>query len=118
MAAHAMLCGMGGEFAAFDRAEAASLIGWWLDAGVDVAITEEPRDWLKTKPVPTPAVADRDTIATGLENQGCFPELERGPTRPGRNNTGTIYRIESSIRCAANGAGRAEARTAEAGREP
>ena len=65
MAAHAMLCGMGGEFAAFDRAEAASLIGWWLDAGVDVAITEEPRDWLKTKPVPTPAVADRDTIATG-----------------------------------------------------
>jgi len=37
-----------------DRAEAASLIGWWLDAGVDVAIAEEPRDWLKP-PAPLPS---------------------------------------------------------------
>ena len=32
---------------------AASLIGWWLDAGVDVAIAEEPRDWVRpTSPLP------------------------------------------------------------------
>lgn len=34
------------------RAEAESLIGWWRDAGVDVLIDEEPRDWLaEAKPV-------------------------------------------------------------------
>jgi hypothetical protein len=27
--------------------EAAKLLRWWLDAGVDVAIAEEPRNWLK-----------------------------------------------------------------------
>lgn len=41
-----------------DRAQAASLLGWWLDAGVDVAIAEEPRDWLRqaapTAPGPGP----------------------------------------------------------------
>lgn len=39
---------MGGEFRPFDQAEAASIIGWWLDAGVDVAIAETPRNWLRT----------------------------------------------------------------------
>jgi uracil-DNA glycosylase len=28
------------------RSEVESLIGWWHDAGVDVLIDEEPRDWL------------------------------------------------------------------------
>lgn len=28
-------------------AEARSALGWWLDAGVDCAIQEEPRNWLK-----------------------------------------------------------------------
>lgn len=27
------------------RAEASALLAWWLEAGVDVAIQEEPRDW-------------------------------------------------------------------------
>ena len=35
-----------------NREEAASLLGWWLDAGVDLAIAEEPRLWLKS---PEPA---------------------------------------------------------------
>ena len=43
-----MLSPMGGESGRFKSAEAASLIGWWLDAGVDVAIAEHPRDWLKS----------------------------------------------------------------------
>ena len=29
-----------------DPSEARSLLGWWLDAGVDVAVAEEPRNWL------------------------------------------------------------------------
>ena len=31
---------------ASDRDAAGSLIGWWLEAGVDVAVGETPRDWL------------------------------------------------------------------------
>jgi uracil-DNA glycosylase family 4 len=31
---------------AIDRGAADSLIGWWLDAGVDGAVSETPRDWL------------------------------------------------------------------------
>lgn len=38
---------MGGEIGVPERAEAASALAWWLDAGVDVAIQEAPRDWLK-----------------------------------------------------------------------
>jgi DNA polymerase len=31
-------------------AEARSALAWWLEAGVDVAVQEEPRDWLKPAP--------------------------------------------------------------------
>lgn len=31
--------------------EAASLLSWWLEAGVDVAISEDARDWLGRRPV-------------------------------------------------------------------
>ena len=43
---------MGGEIDDLSRAEAASLLSWWLDAGVDTAISEQPRDWLKPGAVP------------------------------------------------------------------
>jgi DNA polymerase len=36
---------------------AASALQWWADAGVDVLVDEEPRDWLKPKAKPTPAPA-------------------------------------------------------------
>jgi uracil-DNA glycosylase family 4 len=49
---------MGGEITDLSRAEAASLLGWWLDAGVDAAISEQPRDWLKPSAPP---------VATTLE---------------------------------------------------
>lgn len=35
-----------------DRAVAASLLGWWVEAGVDVAVAEEARDWLRKAPAP------------------------------------------------------------------
>lgn len=38
---------MGGEVQSIGIAEARSALAWWLDAGVDVAVQEEPRDWLK-----------------------------------------------------------------------
>jgi DNA polymerase len=41
------------------RAEAESLIGWWRDAGVDVLIDEEPRNWLaEAKPVAVKAASE------------------------------------------------------------
>lgn len=43
-----------GDAGALSRAEAASLLGWWLDAGVDVAVQDEARDWRRSAP-PAPA---------------------------------------------------------------
>jgi DNA polymerase len=36
-------------------AAAASALQWWLDAGVDCLVAEEPRDWLKPKAEPAAA---------------------------------------------------------------
>lgn len=38
---------MGGETNSLGIAEARSALAWWLEAGVDVAVQEQPRDWLK-----------------------------------------------------------------------
>src|SRR3954463_3366821 len=38
---------VGGDAADLTLAEARSALAWWLEAGVDVAVQEEPRDWLK-----------------------------------------------------------------------
>src|SRR5205823_1466491 len=54
--------------------EARSALTWWLDAGVDVAVQEEPRDWLAppaprkpnaTEPTPLANVAEpaHETLA-------------------------------------------------------
>ena len=52
---------MGGDVTDIDLAGARSALSWWLQAGVDVALQEEPRNWLKpapsraaTAPEPTP----------------------------------------------------------------
>ena len=46
------------------RSEAESLIGWWRDAGVDILIDEEPRNWLaEAKPVVTKPPAESLTVA-------------------------------------------------------
>ena len=43
---------------AIDRDAAGSLLGWWLEAGVDAAVGESPRDWLgRARPVAAPATA-------------------------------------------------------------
>ncbi|MFL6731502.1 MAG: uracil-DNA glycosylase [Sphingomicrobium sp.] len=50
---------MGGEANSIGIAEARSALAWWLQAGVDVALQEEPRDWLKVAaPKARPAVAE------------------------------------------------------------
>jgi uracil-DNA glycosylase family 4 len=37
---------MGGEHDRLTAAEAASVLGWWIEAGVDVAVQDAPRAWL------------------------------------------------------------------------
>ena len=38
---------VGGEVEPIGIAEARSALAWWLEVGVDVAVQEDPRDWLK-----------------------------------------------------------------------
>ena len=40
-------------------AAAASALQWWADAGVDVLIDEQPRDWLRPQPKAAPAAPPR-----------------------------------------------------------
>ena len=58
---------MGGEVqsigADLSWAEAHSALAWWLDAGVDVAVQEEPRNWLKPAPARTQAQAAPEPAA-------------------------------------------------------
>ena len=67
---------VGGEADLIGIAEARSALAWWLEAGVDAAVQDEPRDWLKaalprqrsktaTEPVPPPNVAQpsHETLA-------------------------------------------------------
>lgn len=75
---------MGGDLATMRPAEAKSALSWWLDAGVDVAVQEAPRDWLAPpvkkspaeEPPPAPNVripdpqsleALKDWLATGAD---------------------------------------------------
>jgi len=46
---------VGGEADTIGIAEARSALAWWLDAGVDTLIQDEPRDWLKPATPKTPA---------------------------------------------------------------
>ena len=41
---------VGGEVESIGVAEARSALAWWLEAGVDIAVQEQPRDWLKPAP--------------------------------------------------------------------
>ena len=47
---------MGGGTIPGSTAEAASALAWWLEAGVDVAVQEDARDWL-SPPRPAPRAA-------------------------------------------------------------
>ena len=46
---------VGGEVDSIGIAEARSALAWWLEAGVDIAVQEVPRDWLKPATPKQPA---------------------------------------------------------------
>ena len=80
---------MGGDNERIGTAEAASTLAWWLEAGVDTAVAEAPRNWLKPKseqpraeapapiePAPEPAEELPDTL-------DLFRDwLQQAPTLP------------------------------------
>ena len=41
---------MGGDQIFGERREATSALSWWLEAGVDIAVQDEPRNWLAPAP--------------------------------------------------------------------
>ncbi|SMF60626.1 uracil-DNA glycosylase [Allosphingosinicella indica] len=61
-----------------DPATAASALEWWADAGIDVIVGEEPRNWLRAKtsePAPPAAMPEPAAPATALPDQlGLFQD--------------------------------------------
>jgi uracil-DNA glycosylase len=58
---------VGGELQSIGIAEARNALAWWLEAGVDVAIQEEPRDWLNPAPAKSPAVSEAPAVVNVIE---------------------------------------------------
>jgi len=70
--------GVGGEVETIGIAEARSALAWWLDAGVDAAIQEQPRNWLKTpapeKPAPAQPLPEPNVTQPSHETLGELQE--------------------------------------------
>src|SRR5437762_5219897 len=58
---------VGGEVEPIGIAEARSALAWWLDAGVDVAVQEDARDWLKPAPPPPFRTAEPAPVSNVAE---------------------------------------------------
>lgn len=75
-----------------DAGEAMHALGWWLDSGVDIAISEQPRDWRRAAPPagktaaapgappPIEAPADLAAFRSWLEREPGLP-LDRPGAR-------------------------------------
>ena len=64
---------MGADQPANDERAAAAALAWWIEAGVDVAINESPRDWLASAaPVAAALVPPVESTATVHEDLGAF----------------------------------------------
>ena len=64
---------MGGDRSESDRDATAAALAWWIEAGVDVAVSETPRDWLKSA-APGAAIpaAPTESPATLHEDLSAF----------------------------------------------
>lgn len=88
---------MGGDINSIGIAEARSALAWWLEAGVDVAIQEDARDWLKPRspasarakqepaapppPPETPAHSSLDEFRSWLSSSEHLPMARRAGRR-------------------------------------
>ena len=61
---------MGGDD---DRATSAAALAWWIEAGVDVAVSETPRNWLASAtPLAAPPSTPAESPAVVHEDLGAF----------------------------------------------
>jgi DNA polymerase len=68
---------VGGEVNLIGEAEARSALLWWLDAGVDIAIQEEPRNWLKApEPKQKPGAPQPEQPKVILPTQETLSDLQ------------------------------------------
>jgi uracil-DNA glycosylase family 4 len=78
---------MGGEHDRLTAAEAASVLGWWIEAGVDIAVQDAPRAWLgaseSAPAIETPPAAAAETAPALPESLEAFRGwLGDSPTLP------------------------------------
>lgn len=64
-----------------------------------VEIDDEARDGRFEIAGVVPTIADRDSIASGIEQHECVTRVDRGPTTPAPNNAGQNYRLEGDLQC-------------------
>ena len=68
---------VGGEMDTIGIAEARSALAWWLEAGVDIAVQEEARDWLKPAPVLSKSAIEPPPVANLVQpSQETLAELK------------------------------------------
>jgi len=68
---------VGGELESIGFAEARSALAWWLEAGVDVALQEDPRDWLKPAPPRKPAAEPAPVANVAEVSHDTLAELQQ-----------------------------------------
>ena len=61
---------VGGNLDSIGLAEVRSALAWWLQAGVDIAVQEQPRNWLK----PATAAASPSPIAASVATPEPVPQ--------------------------------------------
>ncbi len=64
------------DTAPLDGALAASILDWWHDAGVDLLVEDEARDW---------AAAEPARVAVFAPAASPAPAVRRSPWHPSRN---------------------------------
>jgi uracil-DNA glycosylase family 4 len=72
---------MGGDSNEYSAADAARMLAWWLEAGVDTSIQEEPRNWLKPRqaealPADLPSPAPQQPLAASEMPDSLTPFLD------------------------------------------
>lgn len=77
-----MLGDMGGDVSSLTSRDAASLLGWWLEAGVDTAIAEQPRQWLRNAAVPLSGEVTPQTVGNIMSSPPDTSETRRGTAAP------------------------------------
>ena len=69
---------MGGDVEPIGIAEARSALAWWLESGVDVAVQDAPRDWLKPAPPREKPVAEPAPVSNVAEpDSNTLAELQQ-----------------------------------------